>query len=135
MSKETTSIHQSVVIPASPEDVYQGFVDGKVHTAMTGAAASADPKVGGEFTAWDEYIFGTYLELEPHKRIVQAWQTSEWPDDLPPSRLELLFEPDELGTKVTLNQTAVPADDVKNYEEGWEDYYWQPMLAYFSQEK
>lgn len=133
MSEKSTSIHQSVVIPAKLEEVYQGFVDPEVHTAMTGGVATGEGKVGGEFTAWDGYIFGTYLELEPNQRIVQEWQTGEWPDDAPPSRLELTFEPNELGTKVILDQTNVPADDLKNYEDGWQDYYWKPMLAYFAQ--
>jgi len=42
------------------------------HSKMTGGAAQASAGVGGEFTAWDGYIWGKNLELEPGKRIPKS---------------------------------------------------------------
>jgi activator of HSP90 ATPase len=55
------TIRQRVVIPATPNEVYEAFVDPKKHSKFTGSRATFDPEVGGEFTAWDGYISGNNL--------------------------------------------------------------------------
>jgi activator of HSP90 ATPase len=92
-----------------------------------------DGDIGGKFTAWDGYIFGTTLELKPDQYIVQAWRTSEFPADVPASRLEVLFEPYEEGTKITLTHSDMPEDQVDSYKQGWEDFYFRPIREYFGE--
>jgi activator of HSP90 ATPase len=129
---KTKTISQKVVIPsASPEEVYDVLMDSKKHAAVTGSAASIDPKVGGKFTAWDGYIFGKNLELERGKKIVQEWMTTEWPKGYPPSLLKLTFTKVKDGTEITVLQSDVPADDASAYDEGWYEFYWDPMKLYF----
>lgn len=98
---------------------------------MTGSPAKVDGRVGGRFSAWDGYISGSTLELEPDRRIVQAWRTSEFPDEAPDSRVEIVLEETAGGTKVTLSHRDMPEDQVDSYRQGWEDFYFQPMRAYF----
>ena len=62
MSTTTETIHVSAVLPAKPKAVYDAWIDGGKHAAMTGAAATSDPRVLGRFTAWDGYIEGSHLE-------------------------------------------------------------------------
>lgn len=128
---ETTSIEQNVIVPASPEEVYAAYTDPEKHAEFTRAEATGVAKVGGEMTAWDGYILGKYLELEPDKKIVQEWWTTEWPEDMKPSRLEITLRPVEKGTEVNLVQTDVPLDQAPDYDQGWHDYYWKPMCEYF----
>lgn len=134
MSKRTKTIEHVVELPASPDAVYTGFVDPKIHTKMTGGKATGKAEVNGEFTAWDGYIFGRYLELEPGKRILVEWQTTAWPEAAKPSRLELTFAPVKHGTKLTMVHSDVPAEQVQDYDDGWRDYYWEPMAKYFSKQ-
>jgi activator of HSP90 ATPase len=122
----------SAVIPANPSDIYSAWLSTAGHAAMPGNPANVDGNVGGNFTAWDGYIFGSTLELEPGQRIVQAWRTSEFPDDAPDSRLEILFEDVPGGTKVTLIHSDMPEDQAGSYRQGWEDFYFKPMKEYFS---
>jgi len=122
----------SAVIPATASEIYSAWMSSDGHTAMTGSPANVDGKVGGKFTAWDGYIFGSTLELEPDRRIVQAWRTSEFPDEAPDSHLEILFEEVAAGTKVTLTHSDLPEDQVQSYRQGWEDFYFKPMKEYFS---
>jgi activator of HSP90 ATPase len=122
----------SAVIPANPSDIYSAWLSTEGHAAMTGSPANADGNVGGTFTAWDGYIFGSTLELEPGQRIVQAWRTSEFPDKAPDSRLEILFEDVPGETKVTLIHSDMPEDQAGSYRQGWEDFYFKPMKEYFS---
>ena len=90
--------------------------------------------MSGKFKAWDGYIFGSTLELEPDQRIVQAWRTSEFPDNAPDSRLEILLEKVTEGTKVTLIHNDMPEDQIDPYRQGWEDFYFKPMKEYFSKQ-
>ena len=131
MSKETKTIKQTELIPAEPVDVYEALMDAKRHSEFTGSKATSDPRVGGEFTAWDGYIFGKNLKLESGKRIVQEWKTTEWPTDYPPSIVEFTFRQTKDGTELTMVHQNVPAEQVSSYRQGWIDFYWKPLKKYF----
>ena len=75
------------------------------------------------------------LELDPPRRIVQSWRTTEFPEGSPDSRLEVLLEPDGAGTRLTLVHTEIPDGQGARYEEGWKENYFTPMKAYFSGQK
>jgi activator of HSP90 ATPase len=135
MKLNTKTITQKVIIPASPEEVYDAFIDPKKHAAFTGAEATCDPKVGGEFTAWDGYITGKNLELEKPKCIIQEWSTSEWPEGYPPSKLQLTFRKVKEGTELTMVHSGVPAAQAAEYRQGWIDNYWELLKDYFGKKK
>lgn len=116
--------------PASPEEVYQAWLDSKNHAQMTGSPARMSSKVGEEFEAWDGYIFGKNLELEPGKRILQTWRTTEFDPSEQDSLVEIVFEPVLNGTKVTIHHSNLPAHG-SQYQQGWVDSYFQPMKEYF----
>src|ERR1039457_6622760 len=128
---ETTTITQTVIIPAKPVQVYDAFVNPKKHEVFTGAKATGEGKVGADCSAWDGYITGTYVELKGPRRIVQQWQTTEWPEGYPPSKLEFTFEEADSGTKVTMVHSEVPSSQAEAYRQGWFDYYWTPLQEYF----
>jgi len=129
------SLEMSDTIPATPEEIYEAWLDSKKHSAMTGSKAVIDPEVGGKFTAWEEYISGTNVELEPNHRILQKWRTTDFSDDLPDSDLEILLDEIPGGTKVTIVQSSLPEDQVDAYKAGWKDFYFEPMKAHFKKRK
>lgn len=121
----------SSVIPASPMEIYDAWLNGKRHAQMTGSeTATASTKVGGKFTAWDGYINGRNVSLVPGKKIVQAWRTSEFADSDEDSQIEVTLEKSARGTRVTLRHSNVP-DSHQGYRSGWGDHYFEPMKAYF----
>ena len=124
----------SEVFPVPPERIYDAWLDSDGHTGMTGASARVDPRVGGEYEAWDGYITGRTLALEPGRRIVQTWRTSEFAESDPDSQIELLFEPVDGGTRLTLRHTNVPDGQTQYEDGGWQDSYWQPMRDYFGRD-
>jgi uncharacterized protein YndB with AHSA1/START domain len=132
MSTETSTIRQKTLIPASPDEVYEAFMDAKKHSAFTGSKATCNPEVGGKFTAWDGYISGTNLELEKGKRIVQEWITTEWPKSFPPSRLELTLTKTKGGTEISMTHSKVLAVQADELAEGWIEFYWKPLKEYFT---
>jgi len=127
----TNRFKLAAVIPARPADVYKAWLTTKGHTAMTGSAAKVDGKIGGKFTAWDGYIFGSTLELIPDQFIVQAWRTTEFPDEAPDSLVEISLKETKGGTKVTLTHTQIPTGQKDSYRQGWEDFYFKPMKEHF----
>ncbi len=127
------TITLSTILPVTPEKLFHAWLDSREHSAFTDSPAHVDPAVGGAFNAWDGYIEGRTIELEPFTRIVQAWRTSEFPEDSPDSRLEVFLDPAEGGTRITLVHSLIPDGQGKDYYTGWEDYYFKPMLEYFSQ--
>ena len=132
----TTTIQQTEFIPGvKPYEVYDALVDPRKHTEFTGAKATGQAKPGAAFTAWDGYITGKHLTLEPGKRLVQEWRTSEWPKDAGPSRLEWTFRSKSDGTEVTLLHSEVPAEQAESYRQGWIDYYWDPLKQYFEDQQ
>jgi len=131
MKLDLTTIRDSVAIPATPDEVYDAYMDPKKHSKFTGSKATGDAKVGGKFTAWDGYISGKNLTLEKGKRIVQEWKTTEWPEGYPPSKLELTFKKVKGGTEVTMVHSDVPAEQADDYRQGWTDFYWKPLKEFF----
>ena len=77
------------------------------------------------------YVEGKNLVVEPYRRIVQSWRTTEFPPEADDSQLEVLLEPIGTGTRITLVHTAIPEGQAKGYEDGWEKFYFTPMKAYF----
>ncbi len=125
-------IRQTVLLDASPAKVYEAYTDPMKHGAFTGQTAKGQAKVGGKFTAGDDYIFAKYLELVEGKKIVQEWKTSEWPEGYPPSLLELTLKSKGKKTELTMVHSKVPEDQVEYYAEGWKDYYWEPLKKYLA---
>jgi activator of HSP90 ATPase len=128
----TESLECTALLPASPEVVYHAWLDSEAHALFTGSSAQINASKGGKFTAWDGYIQGTTLELEPFHRIVQTWRTSDFLEDAPDSRLELLLSEEGGQTRITLIHTKIPEGQAEEYRQGWEDYYFKPMQDYFS---
>ena len=130
----TKTIEQSEFFPSvEPMDIYDALLSGPKHTALTGGGhATGSTKAGGKFTAWDGYIEGKNLELEPGVRILQEWTTSNWPEGAPASHLEWKFLAKDGGTEVKMTHSNVPASQAASYTQGWIDYYWKPMKVYFA---
>ncbi len=123
---------------ASAEKIYKAWTSTQGHTQMTGSPAKVDGRVGGDFTAWDGYIWGTFLELEKNKRIVQAWRTAEFPEDAEDSRVEILLEEiptDEAlaMTRLSLTHTNIPEGQSDDYKQGWEDFYFKPIREWIGE--
>jgi len=122
----------STVLRAQPADVYRAWLDARAHAAFTGGGlATSSPRPGGSFSAWEGYIQGTYLALEPGERIVHAWRTTDFPAGAPDSRVEVLLAPTRGGTLLTVVHAQIPAGQELDYQSGWTDFYFRPMKKYF----
>ena len=117
-------------IDASAKDIYSTWLDSDGHTKMTGGSATISDKIQDNFTAWDGYIEGKNLALEPYKKILQSWRTSQFEENEEDSQIEILLNEMDGQTELTLIHSNVP-ESGSHYVEGWENHYFQPMKAYF----
>ena len=120
------------MIPASRHAIYSAWLDTRQHSAFTGDTAVIEPAIGGRHSTFGGYASGTMLELEPHRRIVLSWRSTEFPEGSPDSRLEVTLEDTAGGTLVTLLHTQIPEGQGDRYKEGWIQYYLEPLKRYFS---
>ena len=120
----------SDLIPTSPKEIYKAWLNSAEHSGMTGGLAKISVEVGGTFEAWDGYIEGRNLVLEPSKRIIQQWRTSEFTEEEKDSLLEIFFEEENEGTRITIRHSELPEHGMQ-YKQGWVDSYFNPMKEYF----
>lgn len=125
-------IRQKVTIDAPHGEVYHAYVDPDKHAAFTRSKVTGTPRVGGKFQAGDGYISGKFLELVEGKKVVQEWKTTEWPKGYPPSILTLTFKPVEKRTELIMVHSKVPAEQVSMYTDGWREFYWEPLKAFYA---
>jgi len=132
----TKTIRHNVIFPdVNPETVYRAFLSSREHAAFTGSTAKCSARVGARFAVWGDYISGKNVKLDPGKKIVQEWKTSEWPDGYAPSILTISLKPKGNGTQLTMVQEKVPASQYDEYDKGWFESYWDPMREYFGKKK
>ena len=120
------------VIPATPKQIYDAWLDSRLHAKMTGGHPATITAVEGErFAVWWGFITGKNIVLEPGKRIVQSWRTTQFEESDPDSQIDVLLEMVAGGTRVTIHHTNVP-DRLTNYRDGgWQRDYFDLMKLFF----
>ena len=117
-------------LPATPETLFDMYLDPAAHAAFTGFPVTIEPRPGALFRAFDGSLWGTMLHIEPKRLIVQTWRSVSFSDDDIDSVLVLSFWPDEGGARIELVQINVADRDFAGVSHGWEKYYWAPWRAY-----
>lgn len=132
---KTKTVKQTVRFEnISPKEVYDALMDSKKHTVFTGAKAVISKKQGGKYYAYGGYHGGVNLELVPGKKIVQSWHASNWPKGHF-AKAVFKFSKIKNGTKVLFTHYGVPDFDFMSITNGWKEYYWDKMQAYFEKKK
>jgi uncharacterized protein YndB with AHSA1/START domain len=128
----SASIHQEVVIKASPQHIYETLTNSKQFSEFTGGAvADISPQPGGAFSCFGGMISGCNVELVPNRRIVQAWRAGNWPEGVY-SIVRFELEPDGAETKIIFDQSGFPDESRTHLESGWYKMYWDPIRSYLA---
>ena len=115
--------------PASPDRLFDMYLDPQAHASFTGAPVTIEPHPGTPFRAFDGALIGTMLHVVPKRLIVQAWRSKNWPTDAIDSVLTLTFWKEADGGRIELVHVNVPDEDFAGVSQGWEKYYWAPWRA------
>jgi uncharacterized protein YndB with AHSA1/START domain len=119
---EPWSLNVSIRIEAGPSEVFPYFIEPGLIVKWLGDAAELDPAPGGRFAIdfAGTSARGTYLVVDPPKRVVFTWGV---PGDaaLPPgsTTVEVRLTPDGDGTIVELIHLGLPANRRVDHEAGW----------------
>jgi uncharacterized protein YndB with AHSA1/START domain len=127
----TEAVLVSEIIPATRERIFAAWMDSDQHSAFTGDRAEIDPTVGGLHSSFDGYASGTTMSLEPFRRIVQTWRSTDFPQASADSLLEITLEETVGGTLLTLLHSEIPTGQSDRCREGWLRLYLEPLKRYF----
>lgn len=122
------TIRQHHFINATPEEVFTALTNPFTIELWSGHPAVMDKKEGTEFSMFDGDIAGKNLKIVENEQLVQEWYFGERETQ---SVVTITLKAHQLGTKVMLEHTNVPDEDVEEFSEGWNDFYWGAMKDYF----
>jgi len=120
------TIQQRVKLGASPEALFDIYLDSKKHGAAVNAQASMSRKGRREVQRVGGMLRGRNLAIVPKKMIVQSWRGSDWKRSDPDSILILTFSKTSGGGQITLVHANVPDAHAAGIQKGWHAYYWKP---------
>ena len=123
-------IRQSVVLPATPDRLFDMYLDPTSHAAFTGAPVTIGAEAGSAFSAFNGVLTGHIIETVRPRLIVQAWRSSQFTPEDPDSILVLSFAREGDGGRIDLVHVNVPDQDHDGVNAGWEKYYWIPWRKY-----
>ena len=133
INNRVKTIRQSYTIHASIGKVWQALVDPTQIEGWGGGPAIMNDKVGTTFKLWGGEIYGKNIEVVSHKKLVQEWFGGKWDE---PSILTVhLYKKDPSTssgqvTVVDLLHEKVPDEEAKDIEQGWKDYYMNPLKEF-----
>lgn len=128
----TKAIQQSVKFKATPQLVFELYMDSKKHTAATKAPARISRKAGGRFSAHGGMVSGRNLLIVPNRMIVQAWRSVNFKSADADSILVITFRKVARGAQVDLVHVNVPVQDHAGVAQGWKKYYWDAWRRYIA---
>jgi uncharacterized protein YndB with AHSA1/START domain len=125
---ETTVYERTLSIDASPETVWEFFVDPEKLMRWKGINADLDERPGGIYRC--EVIpghtaLGEYVELDKPHRLVFTWGWDGDKDSVPPgsSTIEVKLTPEGDGTSLRFVHRDLPtAASVASHAHGWDHY-------------
>ena len=111
-------------LPASPDEVFQMFVDPAKLVRWIGITAELEPRPGGRFRFEIQpgrYCEGEYVELDPPHALELTWGWTDPFFDLPPgaSRVRVELNPSAAGTRLRLIHDRLPGEIRLLHDEGW----------------
>ncbi len=127
---ETAIVDRTISIDASPETLWEFFVDPEKMTRWMGVEAGAEPQPGGLYRCVvipGHIAAGEYVELDPPHRLVftWGWEQSDSDTAIKPgsSTIEVELTPDGGGTRLHFVHRDLPSEAAaESHGVGWDHY-------------
>ena len=121
-------IEKSYTIAAPKDTVWRALIDPMIIEQWGAGPAVMSEETGSAFSLWDGDIYCTNTRVIPGELLEQDWYSDRtW---TAPSKLSISLHsdgPESESTIVDLIQTDIPDDAAGDIEEGWSDYYFEPI--------
>ena len=118
------SLIKEYVIQAPLSAVFDALTNPEIIAEWSGSPAEMEAEPGGSFYFWNGSIYGTIKEISPTK-IVQEWQEESWETT---SKVTFTLSKDGEVTRLKLVHINIPSGAFDNINEGWDEYYMNPMI-------
>ena len=128
---EVTVVERTLAIAASPETVWEFFVDPQKATRWMGFNIDLDPQPGGIYrneVLPGHIARGEFVELDPPHRLVFTWgweKSGDGPINVPAgsSTIEIELTSDGDGTSLRFVHRDLPtAEAAQSHRHGWDHY-------------
>jgi uncharacterized protein YndB with AHSA1/START domain len=124
------TIRQRHLIHASPEEVFTALTNPLTIELWSGYPAVMEATEGFEFSLFDGDIAGKNLKLVENRQVVQEWFFGDNSPEASIVTIDLTKHRE--GTRVMLEHTNVPDEEATEFEEGWREYFWGAIKAFFA---
>jgi uncharacterized protein YndB with AHSA1/START domain len=120
-------VAREIVIHAAPDIVFSYFTDPTKHVKWQGTEVEVDPRPGGQIRIHfgPGYVAaGTYLEVDPPKKLVYTWGWMEEGSTVVPpgsTTVEVTFQPVGDATVVRLCHAGLPEEALAFHGAGWDE--------------
>lgn len=121
------TIKQTYFINSSLDEVWQALVNPKYINAWGGGPVKMNDKVGTKFEFWGGDIHGKNIEVIPSKKLVQEWFSGDWKK---PSIVAFTLRAEKNKVKIDLLHTDVPNNEAADIDNGWKEYYLDPLKKF-----
>jgi uncharacterized protein YndB with AHSA1/START domain len=127
---ETTLLERTLTIDASPETVWEFFVDREKMKRWMGVDATVEPRPGGIYQCEvlpGHIAAGEYVELDQPNRLVftWGWEKTDSPTAIKPgsSTIEVELTPEGDGTQLRFLHRDLPSTAAtETHARGWDHY-------------
>src|SRR6266850_1690435 len=111
------TIQQTVRFAASPEELFDSYLDPGRHATITGHPVTISTKPGSEFRAFDGMLSGRIVAVVPKRLVVQTWRSGQWKKKDADSILILAFSGDPGYGQIDLVHVNIADQDVQGVTE------------------
>lgn len=115
-------------INATPEEVFSAITNPFTIELWSGYPAQMEAREGTEFSIFEGDIAGLNKKVIENEQLVQEWYFGDNPDE---SIVTIDLKAHQLGTKVSLEHTNIPDEELEDFLEGWNIYYWGAIKDFF----
>jgi len=119
----------SYIIPATPEEVFIALTNPLTIELWSGYPAIMGIEPGSEFSLWDGDISGRNIEIIENKKLVQEWFFGDLGNQ---SIVNIILSEHKKGTLAELKHTNIPDGDYDNITVGWNEYYFDAIINFFT---
>ena len=116
-------------INAEPADIYSALTNPYTIELWSGYPAIMSEQPGTEFSLWEGDITGRNIEFVKDRKVVQEWYFGDQEEK---SIVTITIFPDKDNSSVTVEHTNIPDDDFAGITEGWREYYFGAITAFFN---
>ncbi len=127
------TIEKTVLVPLSADETFALLTEPERLRRWQVVSARMDLRAGGDFR-WTvlpgSNASGTFVEVEPGKRVVYAWGWENGGEPGPgESTVTITLEPAEGGTTVRLVHEGLTAEEDEQHSHGWEHFMGRLVAA------